>query len=171
MPWRNYNKANRGQELEDMINRTNERYDFLKEANIQKIPTPVKVLDLNQKTGKIRSGFYEAKSTVDYKGTAAGKSISFEAKQTNIKTRFDLSNISDHQYDDLEKTDQQNGVAFVIVRFTKLDENYYLPFEELKHWIFDKERKSIPYDAFEHRIRPDGLKEIDYLSTMKELEG
>lgn len=173
MSWRNkdLNKANRGTELEEMIMRTNQRYRFLEEAVVHKISTPVKVLNVTQ-SGKITDGYYEKKSTVDFEGNIeGGRSVAFEAKQTKIETRFDLSNIDKHQREYLGLHQKTGGISFVIVRFMKLQEIYYLPYDELHRWQYEESRKSIPYDAFEHRIRADGLKEVDYLNNIKELEG
>lgn len=59
--------------------------------------TPVKVL--KSAGGRVLNGFYEAKNTVDYGGVYKGRAVAFEAKSTQSLTRFDLSNIAQHQLD------------------------------------------------------------------------
>lgn len=166
--------GNRGQMLENMIEAANGYYSWQGKALVQKIPTPVKVLHIDERTGRITSGFYEKKSTVDYIGLYKGVPIAFDAKQTNIETRFDLSNIHDHQYNYLANFNDNGGISFLIVHFTTLDETYYLPFDTLKYYWNNKlkgGRKSIPYDDIakeEYRISK-GRVAIDYLDVIKEV--
>lgn len=170
--------GNRGQGLEKMIEASNNQYLFQELATIQKIPTPVKVLDIDSKTGKIRNGFYEQKSTVDYTGVFKGKAICFDAKETKIETRFDLKNLKDHQYNHLKNWHESGGISFLLVHFKSQDEFYYLPFNKLREyegyynnkWNYQG-RKSIPYKEFEEKwiIESNGLVLIDYLSKLEEL--
>ncbi|WP_408954749.1 Holliday junction resolvase RecU [Natroniella sp. ANB-PHB2] len=169
------NYANRGQGLEDMIESSNQQYFFQERALVQKVPTPVKVLNINSRTGKISNGFYEKKSTVDYIGLFEGYPIAFDAKQTKVETRFDLSNVEEHQYYYLADWAKNGGISFLVVYFSSLDEFYYLPFKLLdRYWqgVLQGGRKSIPYDEFKERwkIKPKGLILVDYLSTLKEVE-
>lgn len=167
--------ANRGMELEELIEQTNKEYFFQQRALIQKVPTPVKVLNINNK-GRITNGFYEKKSTVDFIGVFEGKSLAFDAKETTVETRFDLSNVKEHQFYFLDHWQNNGGVSFLIVNFATLDETYYLPFELLdKYWVAMEVggRKSIPYDVVaktEHRIKQGtGYILIDYLSVLEEI--
>lgn len=57
-------QGNRGMAFEKLINLANEMYQRESVALINKRATPVKVL--KNKGGHVLSGFYEAKSTVDY---------------------------------------------------------------------------------------------------------
>ncbi|MGM0501374.1 MAG: Holliday junction resolvase RecU [Bacillota bacterium] len=167
--------GNRGKSFELMIQTSNQQYKFQDKAVIQKIPTPVKVLDIDSYTGKIRSGFYEQKSTVDYMGTYKGVGIAFEAKETNVETRFDLSNVKEHQYDFLKSWVQSGGIGFVLVQFSTLDEIYYLPFSLLaKYWekMNKGGRKSIPYKEIakeEYEIDSEGMIIVDYLSIVNNI--
>jgi recombination protein U len=159
-----------------MIETSNFRYKLEGKALIQKIPTPVKVLNIDSRTGKINNAFYEKKSTVDYTGVYRGKFIAFDAKQTSVDTRFDLSNVKAHQYSYLEGVHKQKGISFLIIRFSNLDENYYLPFEILdEYWRAMEQggRKSIPYGVVakeEYRIKGRGLVLLDYLRVLEEVE-
>lgn len=166
------NYANRGRQLETELETTNQYYNSQGIAKIQKIPIPVKVLNFNSQTGKITNAFYEQKSTVDYIGTYQGRTIVFDAKETNVETRFDLKNIKQHQYQYLKDQHQCGAVAFLLVRFKKLDESYYLPFKLLDEYMVKKQqggRKSIPYEEIardQYKLKANGLVLLDYLSIV-----
>ena len=67
----------RGSTLEDMVNRTNEKYAEAGLALIQKIPTPIK---MDKESRQITLAFFEQKSTVDYIGAVQGIPVCFDAK-------------------------------------------------------------------------------------------
>lgn len=165
--------ANRGQDLEDLIERTNQEYVRQGQALVQKIPTPVKVLDTNYNTGRI-TGFYKKKSTVDYRGTYKGYSLAFDAKETSVETRLDLGNIATHQYTHLATHVANGGIGFLVVWFKSQDEIYYLPFELLdEYWqgMSNGGRKSIPYDEIakeKYKIEQGkNLVLVDYLKVVE----
>ena len=56
----------RGSTLEDMINRTNERYQEQKLALIQKIPTPITPVKMDKEHRHITLAYFDQRSTVDY---------------------------------------------------------------------------------------------------------
>ena len=58
----------RGSTLEDMINRTNERYQEQKLALIQKIPTPITPVKMDKEHRHITLAYFDQRSTVDYIG-------------------------------------------------------------------------------------------------------
>ena len=62
----------RGSALEEMINRTNERYLEKHLALIQKIPTPITPVKIDQSTRHITLAYFEKQSTVDYIGSVQG---------------------------------------------------------------------------------------------------
>lgn len=143
-------QGNRGQAFEDLVNFTNEQYRRQKIALIHKRPTPIKAL--KTKGCKVLSGIFESKSTVDYDGIYKGKAIYFEAKSTREKTRFDLSNISDHQMEHLEEAEQHGGLCFFLIEFATRQETYFVPFSIIKHYKLHASlggSKSIPYADFE----------------------
>ena len=70
----------RGSALEDMINYTIEQYSTKKLALIQKIPTPIKPINIDQETRHITLAYFDQKSTVDYIGAVQGIPICFDAK-------------------------------------------------------------------------------------------
>ncbi len=57
------NQGKRGMQLENMINLTNQTYNFKGAAVVNKRPTPVKVM--KSKGTRVLSGYFESKSTVD----------------------------------------------------------------------------------------------------------
>ncbi|MBR1848854.1 MAG: Holliday junction resolvase RecU, partial [Lachnospiraceae bacterium] len=71
----------RGSTLEEMINRTNERYKDQHLALIQKIPTPITPINIDKSTRHITLAYFDQKSTVDYMGAVQGIPICFVAKE------------------------------------------------------------------------------------------
>ena len=121
----------RGSTLEDMINRTNERYLEQKLALIQKIPTPIKPINIDQGTRHITLAYFEQKSTVDYIGVVQGIPVCFDAKEC-VEERFPLANIHEHQMQFMAQFEEQDGIAFLLIYFACKDCFMYLPFEKLK---------------------------------------
>ena len=171
----NYNPsaANRGMDLEKEIEDALLYYQHHKKALIQKVPTPIKPVKVDYKRKSVQ-GFFEKKSTVDYIGNYRGLAIAFDAKETGLKN-MPLSNIEQHQYDYLKENAEMGGISFLIVAFTALGQNFYLPFSQLQeYWILAKHggRKSIPYSDFHSEIVPGGLTRLDFLKNVdKHLKG
>lgn len=141
--------ANRGKAFEDMINLTNEAYQRKKIAFVEKRPTPIRILHPHKKGLYIAC--FDKKSSVDYSGICNGRSLYFEAKSVNNRTRFPLENIKDHQTDTLRTVTKQGGIAFFIIEFSIHKEVYLLTFEAAESWLAEAEnggRKSIPYTWF-----------------------
>lgn len=138
----------RGSTLEDMLNRTNEKYAENHLALIQKIPTPITPINIDQETRHITLAYFEQKSTVDYIGAVQGIPVCFDAKECNSDT-FPLANIHEHQVTFMRQFEEQDGIAFILISFTHRDEFYYLRFADLmQFWNRAKEggRKSFRYD-------------------------
>lgn len=138
----------RGSTLEDMINRTNEKYAESGLALIQKVPTPITPVKMDKETRQITLAYFDQKSTVDYIGAVQGIPVCFDAKECASDT-FALQNIHDHQVDFMGKFEKQGGVAFFLIYYTHKDVLYYLPYEMLKFfWDRAKEggRKSFRYE-------------------------
>ncbi len=138
----------RGSTLEDMINRTNEKYEESELALIQKIPTPITPVKLDKDTRQITLAYFDQKSTVDYIGAVQGIPVCFDAKECASDT-FALQNIHEHQVDFMGKFEKQGGVAFFLIYYTHKDVLYYLPYEMLRFfWDRAKEggRKSFRYE-------------------------
>ena len=101
----------RGSTLEDMINRTNERYLESGLALIQKIPTPITPINIDKNTRHITLAYFDQKSTVDYIGAVQGIPVCFDAKECAVD-RFALQNIHEHQVKFMENFDKQGGISF-----------------------------------------------------------
>ncbi|MEF9945909.1 MAG: Holliday junction resolvase RecU [Lachnospiraceae bacterium] len=120
----------RGSTLEDLINRTNERYLEKGLALIQKIPTPITPIKIDKEHRQITLAYFDQKSTVDYIGAVQGIPVCFDAKECNTDT-FPLQNIHQHQVDFMSRFEKQNGIAFLILYFSHRDTIYYMRFEEM----------------------------------------
>ena len=116
----------RGSALEDMINRTNEKYAEAGLALIQKIPTPITPIRMDKESRHITLAYFDQKSTVDYIGAVQGIPVCFDAKECAVDT-FSLQNIHDHQVDFMQKFEKQGGVAFFVIYYTHRDGFYYMP--------------------------------------------
>lgn len=161
----------RGSTLEEMINRTNEKYREDGLALIQKIPTPITPIEIDHATRHITLAYFDQKSTVDYIGAVQGIPICFDAKEC-VQETFPLQNIHEHQYRFMEDFEAQGGVAFFLIYYTSLDELYYLPFEYLKvFWerARDGGRKSFRHDELNPAYiipKSEGVL-VPYLETLK----
>ena len=82
----------RGSTLEDLINRTNERYRERGLALIQKVPTPITPIQIDKESRHITLAYFDQKSTVDYIGAIQGLPVCFDAKECAADT-FALQNI------------------------------------------------------------------------------
>ena len=121
----------RGSTLEDLINRTNEQYEELGLALIQKIPTPITPVQIDKEHRHITLAYFDKISTVDYIGAVQGIPICFDAKECSADT-FPLQNVHEHQISFMEKYEKQGGISFLIIYYTAKDVLYYMRFEEIK---------------------------------------
>ena len=168
---------NRGMTLESELNESNEYYRLIDKAIIYKKPTPIKITKVDYPSrdkAVIKEAFFTTPSTTDYNGIYKGKYIDFEAKETKSKTSFTLNNIHPHQIKHLENIKKHGGIAFLIVRFTTLNETYLLFAEDFLEYINDQERKSVPIDFFQKKgyLIKDGYSpRIDYLKIIDHIIG
>ena len=121
----------RGSTLEDMVNRTNEKYAEAGLALIQKIPTPITPVKMDKESRQITLAFFEQKSTVDYIGVVQGIPVCFDAKECAVDT-FSLQNIHPHQVEFMHQFEKQGGIAFFLIFYSHKDLLYYLPYEMLR---------------------------------------
>lgn len=143
----------RGSTLEELVNRTNEKYLENGLALIQKIPTPITPIKIDKEKRHITLAYFEQKSTVDYIGVVQGIPICFDAKECATDT-FALQNIHEHQVEFMKNFEKQGGIAFFLIYYTGKNVFYYLPFEMLKFfWDRAKNggRKSFRYEE----LNPD----------------
>lgn len=135
------------------MNRTNEVYRQNGLALIQKVPTPITPIDMNQNR-QITLAYFEKKSTVDYIGAVQGIPVCFDAKECATDT-FPLQNIHEHQMAFMRDFERQQGIAFLLLFYTQRDELYYLPYAEAERfWARMKAggRKSFTYAEVEHAL-------------------
>ena len=104
----------RGSTLEDLVNRTNEKYLLNNLALIQKVPTPITPINIDKETRHITLAYFDQKSTVDYIGVVQGVPVCFDAKECNTDT-FPLANIQSHQVEFMKNFEKQDGVAFILI--------------------------------------------------------
>lgn len=143
----------RGSTLEDLINKTNEKYAENGLALIQKISTPITPVKMDKEHRHITLAYFEQKSTVDYIGVVQGIPICFDAKECAVET-FSLQNIHHHQVEFMGQFEKQGGIAFFLIFYSAKNLFYYLPYEMLRFfWDRAQEggRKSFRYDE----LNPD----------------
>lgn len=141
-------------EQEKRINRVNIRYRKERKAVIQKIEVPILMTNI---------GLVPQQSTVDYigvynyralKGLRTGRGIAFDAKETQGKTSFPLSNIKSHQLLFLDYWKSIGGLAFFLIQFKTIYPNdaFVTPIDFVHtYWDNPTGRKSIPIKDFDQR--------------------
>ncbi|MCD7738472.1 MAG: Holliday junction resolvase RecU [Lachnospiraceae bacterium] len=138
----------RGSTLEELINRTNEKYNQAGLALITKVPTPITPIEIDKESRHITLAYFDQKSTVDYIGAVQGIPVCFDAKECAQDT-FALANIHEHQVKYMEAFEKQGGVAFFLIYYTHKDIFYYLPYEMLA-WFWERAaqggRRSFRYE-------------------------
>ena len=145
----------RGDAFEELINLANDKYRTQGIALIQKIPTPIKPVELDSERGNIKKAYFEKRSTVDYIGVVQGIPICFDAKNIQ-KEVLPLSNIHSHQLDFMEDFEKQEGISFFLIRFETADEIYLLPYPYVRKVVAESQtggRKSIRLES----IRENGF--------------
>lgn len=166
--------ANRGMSFETMIDFTNNVYDRLGLALVNKRPTPVKV------TGRFRDGaikgFFEKPSTVDYDGTLlGGKSIVFEAKTVKESDRFELKNMESHQVEYLAKCHRLGGVSFLLLELRGAHTVYLIPYITLEYFWERRGTGRGTSSIFRDRLEisayevKSGRVPVDYLSEVQKV--
>ncbi len=144
----------RGSTLEDLLNRTNEKYLENHLGLIQKIPTPITPINIDKETRHITLAYFDQKSTVDYIGVVQGVPVCFDAKECSTDT-FPLQNIHEHQVRFMEAFERQDGIAFLLIYFSARDEFYYLRFRDMiRFWERGQSggRKSFRYDELDEEF-------------------
>lgn len=141
----------RGSTLEDLINRTNERYEELRLALIQKIPTPITPVQIDKEHRHITLAYFDKVSTVDYIGAVQGIPVCFDAKECSVDT-FPLQNVHEHQMNFMEKFERQGGISFLIIFYSARNTLYYMKYKEIrKFWNRAREggRKSFRFEELD----------------------
>ena len=172
---KNISYSNRGMTLENELNETNNFYLINNIAVIHKKPTPITITKVDYPSrieAVIKEGYFKTPSTTDYNGIYKGKYVDFEAKETTCTTSFPLSNIHTHQIEHLKKVYNHGGIAFLIIRFTKLNLNFLLTYEKLECYLNKSNKKSIPLEFLKknsYQIEEKYNPRIDYLNIIDKL--
>lgn len=174
----NQSYSNRGKTLEDELSETNAYYLSQGLAVIHKKPVPVQIVNVNypsRSAAVITEAYFRTPSTTDFNGVWKGLYIDFEAKETRSETSFPLQNIHEHQVEHMGDITKQDGIAFVIVRFSALSRYFVSPYEMIKEkWDRMKKggRKSITLKEFEDEaieLKRQYMPTLDYLSAIEKL--
>ncbi len=148
----------RGSTLEELINRTNELYREHGLCIVQKIPTPITPIKMNEDHTQITLAYFDQKSTVDYIGAVQSFPICFDAKECSVDT-FALANIHEHQVHFMEEYERQGGISFIIIYYSHLERFHYMRYEKLKEFwgrMKDGGRKSFRIDELEEGFDLNG---------------
>jgi recombination protein U len=176
---KDFSFSNRGKTLEDELNETNEYYLQMGLAVIHKKPVPVQIVKVeypSRSAAVIKEAYFRTPSTTDYNGVWNGRYIDFEAKETENKTSFPLKNIHDHQIHHMSQVVKQQGMAFMIIRFSSLQRYFIMHFEELEvFWdrMVAGGRKSIPLQEIEEtaiEVVPGAFPRLDFLPALQQLQ-
>lgn len=167
--------SNRGKTLEDELNDSNEYYLSNDLAVIHKKPVPIQIVHVKypaRSAAVITEAYFRSPSTTDYNGVWKGKYIDFEAKETTNRTSFPLQNIHEHQVKHMKNVAEQDGIAFLIVKFTALNRYFILFYEYFeKKWerMIAGGRKSITLSEMENmsiEIHASYNPRLDYLAAL-----
>lgn len=163
----------RGSTLEDLINRTNEKYREQGLALIQKVPTPITPIKIDKEHRHITLAYFDQKSTVDYIGAVQGIPVCFDAKECD-KDTFPLQNIHAHQVEFMGDFEQQEGISFLVIFFSHRNEFYYLSYRRMKEfWDRAQEggRKSFRYEELDPAfvLKPHGGYLVPYLDGIQKM--
>lgn len=144
--------ANRGIGFEEQINQSNIYYLQKQLAVIHKKPTPIQIVKVDypkRSAAVIKEAYFRHASTTDYNGVFNGYYLDFEAKETKQKTAFPLHNFHEHQVTHMQNCLEQQGIAFILVKFSSLNRVFLLKAQEFIHFWKKEQRKSIPLNYFE----------------------
>ena len=161
--------ANRGMDLESLINKTNEQLLESDIAVIYKKPTPIHITKYDYDKKRITDAYYEKESTLDYNGVYNGYYIEFDAKST-LQKNLPLSNIANHQIKHIRKVIKNKGIIFLIIWIQ--NKLFALSGEDLLFFIDNDKKKSIPYNYIDDKginVKYNYLKGIDYIPAVEEL--
>ena len=170
--------ANKGMNLEGLINDSNEYYRALDKAIIYKKPIPIQIVKVDYPSRNhavIREAYYKTPSTTDYNGVYRGKYIDFEAKENKNKTSFPLHNVHPHQVVHLKSIAKHGGIGFLIVYWIEKNQFFLYPIEAFAPHFDEGQnggRKSITYEDFlkeAYLINEKYQPKLDYLAVIDEL--
>jgi len=168
----------RGMTFETQIEKSNAYYLAMGRAVIHKKPTPVQIVKVDypkRAAAMITEAYFKTPSTTDFNGVYKGVYLDFEVKETTNKTTFPLANLHAHQVRHLLAVVRQQGFAFLLIYFSKLDEKYLLPGQTLEKFWKEYEkglRRSIKREEFiefGYIIPQNTYPSVDYLLIVDQL--
>lgn len=165
------NHANRGMDLEYLIEIANDYYLEHDLAYIYKKPTPIGIVKVDYSERKIKDAYFAKQSTLDYNGLYQGHYIEFDAKVTQ-KTYFPLANVHPHQIKHIRNILKGGGIVFLIIQIKGL--YYCLMGQDFIDFVDKAERKSIPYEYIKNKgyeIKYNYNKGLDYLEIIDKIVG
>ena len=166
------NYANRGMDLEEIINSTNKYYLDNDIAVIYKKPTPIGISKIRYENNKviIDKSYFKEQSTLDYNGLYKGYYVEFDAKVTKNKTSFPINNIHPHQIEHIKRVIKHKGIAFLIINMNGL---YFLfPGTKLIEFIENNNRKSIEFKYIKDNsyiLKEGFIPALDYIKALDKL--
>ncbi|WP_416826705.1 Holliday junction resolvase RecU [Ectobacillus polymachus] len=177
-PISNPSYSNRGMTLEEELNETNQYYLAHDIACVHKKPIPLQIVKVDypqRSAAVITEAYFKQPSTTDYNGVYKGKYVDFEAKETKNKTSFPLHNFHPHQIKHMRNVLYHGGITFAIIKFTQLDEIYFLEGKYvIQYWDRQEQggRKSITKQEIElngHLLQSGYHPRIHYASVLDTL--
>lgn len=166
---KNLKMANKGKMLEMEVEKANKWYAENDIALIQKIPTPWVV---RRKGAQIVSAFPSGKSTLDFRGTVLGRSISFDCKESEDARGLPLAHIQPHQIDYMRKALIVAEKTFILCHVKPLDAYYIAKGHEVvaawDEWQKNKGKRGfnlVKIETMREVEKVDGV--IDYLQGIE----
>ncbi|MCL2560195.1 MAG: Holliday junction resolvase RecU [Turicibacter sp.] len=168
----------RGMSFESQIVKVNEYYLASQKAVIHKKPTPVQIVKVDypkRSAATITEGYFKTPSTTDFNGIYRGVYVDFEAKETTNKTSFPLVNVHAHQMKHIFAVAEHGGLAFLLVKFSVLDEIYLLTSDTLLSFWQEYEkgdRKSLKREEIMtsgYLVPSNTYPSVDYLKVVDEI--
>ncbi len=162
----------RGSVLEDLINRTIDKYREQGLALIQKIPTPITPIDIDKSTKHITLAYFDKKSTVDYIGAVQGIPVCFDAKEC-AQESFAVSNIHEHQFLFMSDFEKQEGISFLIIAYTNKQRYFYMPMKAVREYYNRAKnggRKSVTFEEIEgscYEIEHNEMGSLHFLECLQ----
>ena len=158
------NSNKEGKEFEDMLTAQFNKYRAEGKMYCIKVPTEVVIL---RRGAKIVSAFPRAKSeALDYLGIlSTGECVTFEAKSSNNKTSFPLSQIKEYQFELHKEIRNYTKKVFYIIRMKALGKFYLVTSDEIDSFMLNNERKSIPASMLGKNIGVE-MEDLDVLKYL-----
>ena len=117
---------------------------------------------------RIVEAYFKTPSTTDYNGIYKGRYLDFEAKETK-RMNFPFTNISVHQIEHLKSIIKHQGIAFVIIAFTHLNEVYLIDASYVIEAYYRADQKSMSYQTIKekgHLIESGYNPRLNYLKII-----